>query len=198
MEHENSPDEATPKHRSSPFPFIDLGKALTRAQQFFAQQRHHPAPIHVAVALWGYAAKSSGGAQTIGALKLFGLMADDGSGPTRRVVLTDLALQILRDNRNPSPDRDRLIQKAALMPKVHLELWEKYGDELPNLASVSYFLEAERGGFTHQSAHALIAEYVETLSFARLDPNGKVFANEQDTDEDVEQPTHGRRPRLWR
>ena len=139
-----SDEGLTPKHRSSPFPFIGLGKALERAKEFHQQQRHHPAPVHVAVTLWGYGAKSSGGSQTVAALKLYGLMADEGSGTDRRVVLTEPALRILRDTRDPSPERSSLIKRAAFTPKVFQELHEKYGTELPNLATVAYYLVSIR------------------------------------------------------
>ena len=175
----------TPKHRSSPFPFIDLEKALERAKEFYQQQRHHPAPVHVAVALWGYGTKSSGGSQTIAALKLYGLMADEGSGTERRVILTETALRVLRDTRDPSPERINLIKRLAITPKIFQELYEKYGTELPNLATVAYYLEVERGGFTDQSARALISVYRETIVFAGLEQPGTVGTVEPDGTEDM-------------
>lgn len=167
-------DIAAPRHRSPPFPFIGLHKALERAWEFYEKQRNHPAPVSVAVSLWGYAAKSSGGMQTLAALKHFGLLDDQGSGAERQVVLTDLALRILRDTRDPSPDRQQLIKEAALTPRMHRELWAKFGASLPAEGTVMYFLEVERGGFTNSSARDLIAEYVGTISFARLDESDKL------------------------
>jgi len=157
-----------PRHRSPPFPFIGLRRALERAREFYERQRQHSAPASVAVTLWGYGVKSSGGIQTIAALKHYGLLEDEGSGADRRVKLSELALKIIRDSRDPSPDRDALIKQAALTPKLFLELWNKFGAVLPAEGTVIYYLQQERGGYTEKSARDLIETYVDTISFARF------------------------------
>lgn len=177
---ENERQEEGPKHRSSPAPFIGLKKSLDRVREFHQQQRQHAAPAHVAVTLWGYGSKSSGGSQTIATLKQFGLLTDEGGGSDRRVALSEIALRIIRDTREPSPERVANIQRAALMPKLHQELWKRYGADLPNEATVAYFLEVERGGFTAQSARALISEYRETIAFAGLTGGGTSEEEEPD------------------
>ena len=103
-------NSAAPRHRSSPFPFIGLEVALERARVFHQKQRDHAAPIHVAASLWGLGAKSSTTLQSVAALKQFGLMRDDGGiGADRKVTLTPLALKIVRDTRDVSPDRVRAL-----------------------------------------------------------------------------------------
>ena len=67
-----------------------------------------------------------------------------------------------------------------------MELLEKYGPELPNPATVAYYLEVERGGFTDQSARALISIYRETIAFAGLEQPGTVKMVEPDGTEDMD------------
>lgn len=183
----------TPKKNRSPaYPFISLKKALERAQEFYTAQRQHPAPMRVAVSLWGYAPKSSGGQQTIAALKQFGLMQDQGSGEDRSVVLTELALRILRDQRDPSPERDSAIRSAALLPKAHVFIRERWGPSLPADASMLFTLQQDRG-YTETAAKELISEYKATIAFAKLDGSDKISADDsvpapEDDDEDRNAP----------
>ena len=54
----------------SRFPFINLEKAMTRAKELYdADQRGNEMPISGAFGVWEYSEKSSGGFQTVAALK---------------------------------------------------------------------------------------------------------------------------------
>jgi hypothetical protein len=161
-----------PKHRSPAYPFISLGKALERAREFYTAQRQHAAPIVVAAQCWKFAVKSSGGLQTAAALKQYGLMKEAENTPTRQVLLTDLALRIIRDERESSLERGKAIQMAALMPKIHNELWAKWGSELPAEATVKYFLVQEKG-YYEGSTDDLIKTYKDTIVFAKLSDSDK-------------------------
>lgn len=186
-------ESGVPRHRSSPFPFISLPIAVERARAFHQKQRDHAAPIHVAASHWGLGAKSSTTLQTVAALKHFGLMRDDGgAGAERKVVLTPLALRIIRDNRESSSERAKALQEAALAPKMHQELMERFGRDLPDTGTVVYFLEFERGGFTDRSAKELIAEYRDTLRFAGLDQSDSVSAMDDGQGDmaEAEQPNY--------
>src|SRR5689334_2255157 len=85
------------KHRSPAYPFIPLQKAVERAATLYERNKRHSTPLAVAAGLWGYKEKSSGGLQTVSALKQFGLLLDEGSGDKRHVRLTELAFRILLD-----------------------------------------------------------------------------------------------------
>ena len=161
------------RQRSPLWPFISLIKAMERALEFYAAQRDHAAPQAAAMGIWGYGPKSSGGLQTISALKQFGLMTDKGSGKYRHVGLTDLALQIIRDQRAGSPDRAAALRKAALSPKIFREMWEKWGVRLPAEATVTYHLVHERG-FTEKAAADLFRLYQDTIAYAKLTESDKV------------------------
>ena len=97
----------------------------------------------------------------------------------RKLILTPTALKIVRDSREFSPDRHRALQEAALSPKIHQELWEKFGAELPDTGTLVYFLESERGGFTDRSAKELIAEYRDTLRFSDLTQSDSIQAMDE-------------------
>jgi len=62
--------------RSPSFPFISLPEAVHRARELYDAERRNLVHPDVAVAHWGYARSSSGGKQTIAALRAYGLVED--------------------------------------------------------------------------------------------------------------------------
>ncbi|WP_376096846.1 hypothetical protein ACE7GA_05620 [Roseomonas sp. CCTCC AB2023176] len=161
------------KHRSPPFPYIGLQRAIERAGQMFAVERDHPALVGVVAKAWGYSANSSGAIQTAAALKHFGLVEDEGSGEKRKIRLTKLGLRLVLDKRPDSPERQDALKSAALMPKIHRELWDKYRGAPPSTDTLKSLLTFERrlaglASFSDQSANELIEEYIGTLTFAGL------------------------------
>src|SRR5690242_13685969 len=106
------------------FPFINLEKALGRAQELFnADQKGREMTIAAAFAIWGYSEKS-GGFQTIAALKMYGMLGDSSSGDNRKVKLSDSALWYFRDEREE--ERKKLAREFALAPKLVASLWEEW------------------------------------------------------------------------
>jgi hypothetical protein len=187
--------EAKATHTRSPmYPFISLRKALDRAREFYKVQHHHATPVAAAVGIWEFAEKSSGGLQTISALKQFGLMSEsDEEADTRKVQLTESALAILRDDREPSPERDGGINKAALQPKIYFEMWQKWGKDLPNDATIKLFLTHEKK-YNETAVPAIIAGYGDTLAFAKLaepdkTPNREGEGEKQDGAKPLVPPT---------
>jgi len=168
------------KHRSPAYPFISLRKALDRAREFYARQKQHPAPTSAAVGTWNFREKSSGGLQTISALKQFGLMMENESGSTRYVKLTDDALKILQDERLQSPDRDAAIKRLALLPKVYAEMWENWGVGLPDDATVKFFLVNEKK-YNEAAFTDLFNAYKDTLEFAKFAESDKNDDGEDET-----------------
>jgi hypothetical protein len=166
-----------PRHRSPAYPAISLRKALERAREFYKIQKHHAAPVKGAVDVWGFKPKSSGGLQTISALKQYGMMSESGEGDSRHVQLTETALAVIRDDRQPSPDRDEVIRKAALLPKIHAEMWKKWDGELPAESTVRFFLVQEKK-YNEASVGDLIASYKDTVAFAKLVESDKTLPSE--------------------
>lgn len=156
--------DSTPhrKVRSPSFPFISLREALDRVRAFYEAEQRNSARPETAAAHWGYSPKSSGGKQTIAALRAFGLLEGD-----TLIKLSGRALRIVLDEREDSEERERLIKQAALMPPLHSKLWERYGAELPSDKTLRLSLILDEG-FNENSVDDFLTEYKETLEFARL------------------------------
>lgn len=155
-------DETRRKIRSPSFPFISLREALDRARAFYEAEQRNAARPETAAAHWGYSPKSSGGKQTIAALRAFGLLEGD-----TLVKLSGRALRILLDERDGSEERERLLKQAALMPPLHSWLWERYGADLPSEQTLRLSLILDKG-FNESSVDDFLTEYKETLEFVRL------------------------------
>jgi hypothetical protein len=176
MTDESTKSDKQPRFRSPPYPAIPLGKAIERASSLYQKALHHPVPIAVPAKAWDYAEKSSGLFGTLAALKQFGLLVDEGTTDKRRFKLTDAAIRIVRDQDPNSEKRKSAIRSSALSPKIHAELWEKYGTDgaadAMDVALKSYLTldRSDEGAAPYSDAAAddLIAEYRQTLSSAGL------------------------------
>jgi len=155
------------KGRSPSYPAIDLETAIKRAKELYDQEHMNAASTSVILSHWGYNIKSGGGLVTLAALLKFGLLTDEGSGEKRMARLTELARKIILDDRQTSPERDILIQEAALMPTVHKELWSQYKGILPSDENLRHELRVNRG-FTDYAVSDLIEEFRSTVAFAKL------------------------------
>ncbi len=173
---------ARSRDRSPPFPFISLAKAVERAEQLEAAYKRSAGRVANVLGVWNYTAKSSGGAQTVGALKGFGLLEDEGAGSDRKVKLSDLAIQILKDSRPGK--REEALKKAALNSKAIAKLWEKWGADRPPDAECISELHID-GHYTEDAAKRLLRVYDDTLAYAKL------TGNDSDSDkgsDEFEQP----------
>ncbi len=156
--------------RSPAFPFIPLQKALERTEAFRIAEGGRPkhfAPLASACKTWGMGPKTGPAIQTVAALNHYGLVDFEGAGETRAMRPSDVALQILLDKQPVSPERDKLIQRVALTPPIHKELWDKWGEALPSDPTFETYLVRDRG-FSDGGAKDLMAEYKATIAFAKL------------------------------
>ena len=153
--------------RSPSYPYLDLPAALEKAAALWKAEGRHAVAVNVAMQHWGYKEESSTGYSCVAALKKFGLAEHEGIGETRQVRLSNLALTILLDNDPGSAGRRDALRTAALGPRIHAELWERYGAELPSEQSLRRFLVLERS-FNEASVDELLAEYQATMAFAGL------------------------------
>lgn len=167
------------RQRSPSYPGIGLEAALERARSLYGEEGRNAAPNEAILQHWGYAPRSGPGLVTIAALKRFGLLASEGVGKSR---LSNLALSVILDEREVSPERDEAIKQAALMPRIHKELWDKYEGQLPSDATLRHFLRLEKG-FTDSAADELIRQFRETVSFAQLTPGDSLSEDESDSEE---------------
>lgn len=165
------------KHRSPAYPFMGLETAIERARVVYEKERMHPATVPVMAGHWGFKDKSSGGLQTVSALRQFGLMEEaPGNGAARRVKLTDAARRLIvlpADN----PERPRLLAEAARKPTLYAELLEKWGSELPSDQNLRTYLLLERN-FNESAVDGAIRNFRSSISFAGLADAGTMSGQE--------------------
>jgi hypothetical protein len=149
--------------RSPRYPFVDLNKAITRASELWSAVGPKDASVADASKAWGYGAKSSGAVQTEAALKQFGLVEVVGRGEARRLRLSKAGQRIVGDSKIDPAERRNLIEKAALSPNIHRELWGRWQSSLPHEEVRAYLIQ--RRDFQEKGADAVIAEYQKTISF---------------------------------
>ena len=169
------------RERSPSYPGIELKVALQRSQVLHQKEGKNAAFIETIMNHWGYKPASGAGLVAIAALKKFGLLIDEGSGKNRKARLSDNAIRIALDTRAETGERDKALQKAALTPTIHSELWNKYGDALPSDLNLRFELRTERG-FTEAGADEFIPQYRRTLAFAHLLDGGKLSVDDEDKD----------------
>lgn len=179
-----------------------LGKAVERAKQLYPKALHHQVGVAVLGEAWGFGLKSSGLIQTAAALIQFGLLVDDGAGEKRKFQLTKEAIRLANDADPASEKRKELLQRAAIAPKIHRELWDKYG--AANISDVvlrNYLMfdrtDADGAAFSGTAADALIEEYKSTILFAELTDDDGIpdFTQGMDEEElkgkEVDNPSQG-------
>lgn len=161
-------DEPKRKRERSPsYPAISLAPAVEKAKDLYRVEKGYPTPIDTILKHWGYRPKSGAGLVAVAALLKFGLLEDEGSGSARKAKVTELAQRIIRDTREESADRDRLLREAAFRPQIHQELWERFGSSLPSDSNLQHMLIFEYG-FTEGGAAEFIRQFKATIVFARL------------------------------
>lgn len=149
---------------SKRFPFIDLEKAVDRAKALFdADNRGQEMPVSTAFELWGYSTKSSGGYQTVAALKSYGLTEAPDSG---KIKLTTGARTYFLEERDE--ERSELLRQFALSPSIFASLWDgPWGDNPPSDTVARSHLKVDRG-FNDQSSRALLGIYKNNVAFSGL------------------------------
>jgi hypothetical protein len=171
--------------RSPGYPSINLEEALEKATQMYKHDKRSATSTAVLAGHWNYQPTSSGAKLALAALKKFGLLESVGNKKSGQVKLSELALQIILDQRESSPDRDQAVKRAALNPDLHKELWSKWGYELPSDATVKTYLVMDRG-FNDATVGDFLKEYKETISFAKLGPDDKIPEDDSSSTENPE------------
>jgi hypothetical protein len=172
------------RHRSPNFPAINLEKAVERAEKLKNRYSRTQVPLEVAQEWWGYKRNSSSGQQIVAALRAYGLLDVEGEGKARKIWINDSAYRIVMN----SSDRPELLQKAALAPAIHKELWEKYrGHGIPADEIIKHYLLLDRkqGTFNEDSVGTAVANFRSSLKYAGLLP---IAESENKVDEDKERP----------
>lgn len=176
------------KRRSPSYPFIPLETAVQRAEEFYEKNERHGASPGIAVGFWGYSEKSSGGQQTIAALKHYGLMKKEG----KNVILTERGLDLAIPG---STERQAAIRAAALEPVAFRDLWEDRKDRLGSREQLEYELVRYKG-FNPSSVGVFIDNYLKTVSFAGLRGTGESSDRGETEDRDGREGSEAPLPRI--
>ena len=73
-------------------------------------------PVKTALEVWGYSPKSSGGFQTVSALKMYGLIDDAGANESRTVGLSYQGKLYFMEEREE--EQSKLLREFAVSPKL--------------------------------------------------------------------------------
>lgn len=177
-------DPTDPKGSRSPsFPFISLRKAEERAKAFWEKHRRESARVAAVAPTWDYGVKSSGFAQTISAMKHFGLIDVTGSGDDRRLQLSNLGQRLVADQREGA--REAALKEAALRPRL-FKGYERWIDDPPSVAHRLSELELDRG-FNADAARAFVRAFDETVAYAGLKGGDKLSSTPPETSEAEEE-----------
>lgn len=153
------------KDRSPAYPFISLKAAIERLTQLEAKFTRHPIPATKAGIAWDMKEASSQAAQTLAALKYFGLIDYQGAGPDRVAVLTDDARTYLRAQQDSV--KKEVLRRVALKPKAISLKWESWGaDRAPDPVCLDQLVLKDK--FTQSAAETFLKVYDETVAYAGL------------------------------
>jgi hypothetical protein len=192
-------DDKAKKDRSPSYPFISLRKAVERAQALYDGHRKEPTRLATLGATWNYSPSSSGLQQTVAAMKQFGLVEETGSGPDRKIQISDLARRILSDLR-PGV-KQQSIAEAARRPKLIAEYLPKWVPDRPNDAHCISELVFDKG-FGELAARAFLRVFDETVQFAQLKVDDREVpvgsASEQVDDRFEGEPAHANDAGGWK
>ena len=169
------------------FPFINLAKSLERAKAIFENDKGGKGlKMPVAFSAWGYSDKSSGGFQTVAALKSYGLLEDEGANDDRSVKLTARARQYFQTEIDA--DKIELCSGFASRPTLMAHLldhWE--GGTVADPVARTYLKTGI--GLNEQSARSALGIYKDNLSLIV----GKGSAKVQEEDAKRERIENGTR-----
>jgi hypothetical protein len=161
--------------RSPNYPAVNLETAIRRVQELYSGAGRHPVGVETVAKLWGQSPKSSAFKVLLAAIRAFGLVDDfPGGGKEQLVKLSGQGLDIVTDYPVGSPQRQKAIENAALRPKLHAELWKRYGGALPVDDEIRRHLVRDRG-FHDKTVGDFIAEYKGTLSFAKITDSSTIM-----------------------
>lgn len=163
------------KQRGPNFPSISLARALELAQILYDKEKRAAVAGPVVLGHWGYKnPKSSTATMALAALRSYGLVDYQGAGLNRLVKLSTRALKILLK----TPGRDAELREAALAPKVHGQIWDRYKEDgLPSDEAIRHYLILELD-FNDSAVGPFLARLRETFSLAKLDSVGTIPVEE--------------------
>ena len=159
-----------PKERSPSFPFISLPSALARLAALEEKFGRHPTPANKIGLAWGMKEASSQAAQTVAALKSFGMVQYEGGGPGRFTIITEDGRNFLRAQQESV--KLAIVRRLALTPKVIASYWQDWGRKRP-IDEVALDELVLKAAFTQSAAETFLRVYDETIAYAGLTDSDK-------------------------
>jgi hypothetical protein len=172
------------KDRSPSFPFIPLSVAVQRLEAFESYFGRHPATAARAGLAWGLKEASSAADQTLAALRSFGLVEYNGTGPRREVSVSEDGRKYLRAQQDSV--KEAVLKTCALRPRVIRQFWAAWGAERPADAVAIDTLVLDNA-FSDNGARAFLKVYDATVAFAKLSTADKVDVTEDDGHDEGDQ-----------
>lgn len=166
--------------RSPNYPVVGFPQALQRTQEFYNKYKKSTVPIGVIHEAWGLARLSAYLKQIVAALKSFGLLNVKGEADKRELSITDEAYRILEN----APDRQQIINKLVLMPKIYNDLWEKYKSTgIPSESVLKEYLQWGEYNFNKKVIDAFIADFRDSMALVKNTPNDIIEEKQDQGDE---------------
>lgn len=169
MEQNEIADQKSLRHRSPSYPYCGLERAIERCAAIHKLAGRHSIHFSHVVQAWGLEVKSSGGSQTIAALKQFGLIVVDGVTDSRKIRLSDLGLQILLDTRVGR--REEALRTAVSNPPLYKAIIDEYGIPTAAESVLQSHLTVDLG-FNSAAVGPLVREFKASLAYAGLEKSG--------------------------
>ena len=165
--------------RSPNYPGLNLEEAIQRTKTLYDHEGKNAAHMDVVLGHWGYKPKSGLGLVICAGLKQYGLIKDEGSGESRKAVISSLGLDIILDKQEDSTQRLQAIKKAALLPSSFRDVCGNYSGALPSDQTLRFYLVRERG-YTNRGASDFISHFRHTIEFAKLSESDMLSASNGD------------------
>ena len=116
------PAQGKPRTRSPNYPAYNLKAVIADAKTILSSGvGRHAVGVEVVLKAAGYSLTSSTGKLRLASLRAFGMLDAVEGAADRMVRLSSLALDIIADYPDGSPEQAAAIKKAALAPRMHAD-----------------------------------------------------------------------------
>lgn len=191
---DRSDADGAKRFRSPPYPQVTLGKAIERARELHQKVHRHSANVTMLATSWGIKETTGTLWTTAASLIQFGLITDEGSGDKRKFQLTDAAVRLLLDTDPSSEKRRSALQRAAIAPKIHAELWERFNaaGQVSDALLKSYLTldrrDEGKAPYSDTAADEVIRIYRDAIAFAGLQDSASVSSSSEDKETSFSEP----------
>lgn len=171
---DNEEDSKRKRDRSPSFPYVSLREAVQRTEEFHKIYGRHAARVAQLSQPWNYSPSSSSLLRVVAALKMYGLIDEQGAGADRKVNISELGARIAADKR-PGV-RDAAIRQAFSQCEILVELNSKWGARRPPDDACLSELHLDMR-FTEEAAKKLISVYDDSVTYANMSAPDSVQQN---------------------